>query len=181
MSEKEKQLGFTLWLTGLPSAGKSTLAHLIEERLQGAGINRIEILDGDVVRMNLCKDLGFTREDRNNNIRRIAFVCSLLTKHDVINIVAAVSPYREARELARKQISRFVEVYVKCPLETVVNRDVKGLYKKALKGEIPAFTGISDPYEEPISPDIVVETNHEAPEVSAQHIWETLKQMGYLK
>lgn len=131
--EIKNHKGFTLWLTGLPSAGKTTLARLVGKELQERGIKRLEILDGDVIRTNLCKDLGFSRQDRDTNIRRIAFVCSLLTKHDVVAIVAAISPYRESRQFARKQIDRFVEVYVKCPLEVAIQRDVKGLYQKALR------------------------------------------------
>jgi adenylylsulfate kinase len=174
------QRGFTLWLTGLPSAGKTTLAHLIGKTLREQGIGRIEILDGDVIRTNLCKDLGFTHQDRDTNIRRIAFVCGLLTRHDVIPIVAAISPYRESRDFARKQIDRFVEVYVKCPLDIAIQRDVKGLYRKALNGEIPAFTGVSDPYEEPLNPEIVVETNTEPPDRSAHRIIQRLVEQGWL-
>jgi adenylyl-sulfate kinase len=172
--------GFTLWLTGLPSAGKTTLAHLVGRRLQERGLTHVEILDGDVIRTNLCKDLGFSRQDRDTNIRRIAFVCSLLTRHDVITIVAAISPYRESREFARKQIDRFVEVHVKCPLDVAIQRDVKGLYRKAMQGEIPAFTGISDPYEEPSNPEIVVETHLESPEQSAEKILKWLAKAEWL-
>jgi len=166
--------GFTLWLTGLPSAGKSTLAQMVTQRLHQRGVSRTELLDGDIIRLNLCKDLGFSREDRNTNINRIAFVCSLLTRHGAIPIVAAISPYRESRELAKKQIDRFVEAYVKCPVEVAIKRDVKGLYKKAINGEIQGFTGISDPYEEPESPDIILETDKETPEESTEKIMKHL-------
>ena len=172
--------GFTIWLTGLPSSGKSTLADLIGNDLRRRGIDRFELLDGDVIRTNLCKDLGFSREDRDSNIRRIAFVCGLLTKHDVIPIVAAISPYRVSRDYARKQIGRFVEVYVNCPLDVAIERDVKGLYKKALKGDLPAFTGVSDPYEEPMQPEIMVQTHLESPEESTKKIMSHLLQEGFL-
>jgi adenylyl-sulfate kinase len=172
--------GVTIWLTGLPSAGKTTLAHLLGKKIQEKGIARIEILDGDVIRLNLCKDLGFSQEDRMTNIRRIAFVSQLLTRHGVIVIVAAISPYRESRENARKEIKDFVEVFVRCPIEVLVERDVKGMYKKALAGNLPHFTGVSDPYEEPLKPEILVETDRETPEASAGKILGLLEKMGYL-
>lgn len=172
--------GVTIWLTGLPSAGKTTLARLLGKKIQEKGIARIEILDGDVIRLNLCKDLGFSQEDRMTNIRRIAFVSQLLTRHGVIVIVAAISPYRESRDHARKEIKNFVEVFVKCPIEVLVERDVKGMYKKALAGNLPHFTGVSDPYEEPLKPEILVETNREPPEASVGKILGLLEKMGYL-
>ena len=172
--------GVTIWLTGLPSAGKTTLAHLLGKKIREKGIARIEILDGDVIRLNLCKDLGFSQEDRMTNIRRIAFVSQLLTRHGVIVIVAAISPYRESRDNARKEITDFVEVFVKCPIEVLVDRDVKGLYKKALAGNLPHFTGVSDPYEEPLKPEILVETDRETPEASAGKILGFLEKKGYL-
>jgi adenylyl-sulfate kinase len=173
--------GVTVWLTGLPSAGKTTLAHLLGKKIRERGVTRIEILDGDVIRMNLCKDLGYSQEDRNTNIRRIAFVSQLLTRHGVIVIVAAISPYRESRDLARREIKNFVEVFVKCPIEVLIERDVKGLYKKALAGNLPHFTGVSDPYEEPLNPEILIETNRETPEASAAKILGLLENMGYLE
>jgi adenylyl-sulfate kinase len=172
--------GVTIWLTGLPSAGKTTLASLLGNKLRERGIPRLEILDGDVVRMNLCKDLGFSREDRMTNIRRIAFVSQLLTRHGVIVIVAAISPYRESRDHARREIKEFVEVFVKCPMDVLIERDVKGHYKKALAGNLPHFTGVSDPYEEPLQPDILVETDKETPEASAAKVIDVLEKMGYL-
>ncbi|MBI3995019.1 MAG: adenylyl-sulfate kinase [Nitrospirae bacterium] len=172
--------GVTIWLTGLPSAGKTTLAHLLGNKIREEGITRLEILDGDVVRMNLCRDLGFSREDRMTNIRRIAFVSQLLTRQGVIVIVAAISPYRESRDHARETIKDFVEVFVKCPLDVLVERDVKGLYKKALAGNLPHFTGVSDPYEEPLHPDIQIETDRETPEASAMKILDVLEKLGYL-
>jgi adenylylsulfate kinase len=172
--------GVTIWLTGLPSAGKTTLAHLVGKQIRDRGVSRIEILDGDIIRLNLCKDLGFSEEDRMTNIRRIAFVSQLLTRHGVIVIVAAISPYRASRDHARKEIKDFVEVFVKCPIDVLIERDVKGLYKKALSGNLPHFTGVSDPYEEPLNPDVLVETNQESPESSAAKILEILEQKGYI-
>jgi len=172
--------GFTLWLTGLPSSGKSTLAELVAKRLRTAG-HPVELLDGDEVRLRLSKGLGFSKDDRDENIRRISYVARLLTRVGAVAITAAISPYREIREEARREIGDFVEVYVKCPLEECVRRDVKGLYRKAIGGEIPRFTGISDPYEAPESPDVVVETDREAPEDSAEKILGALRRLGYLR
>src|SRR5438552_3221376 len=152
--------GCTIWFTGLSGAGKSTLAEIVERRLKALGHN-VEVLDGDIVRTHLSKGLGFSREDRDTNIKRIAFVCSLLTRNGVICISAAIAPYGEAREWARKEIGNFVEVYVKCPLEVCRQRDVKGLYKLAEEGKIKNFTGVDDPYEEPQHPELVVETDKE--------------------
>ncbi len=157
--------GFTLWFTGLSGAGKSTLATLAAVELRNRG-HRVEILDGDEVRTNLSKGLGFSKEDRDTNIRRIGYVCRLLARNGVVAISAAISPYRAIRDEVRAQHDRFFEVYVKCPLETLVERDIKGLYKRALKGEIPAFTGVSDPYEEPLNPELVVESHIESVEQS---------------
>jgi len=140
----------------------------------------VEVLDGDVVRTNLSKGLGFSKEDRDTNIKRIAFVCNLLTRNGVPNIAAAISPYREVRDYARKEIKNFVEVYVKCPLEVLVQRDVKGLYKKALAGELPNFTGVSDPYEEPLNPEVLIESEKETPEQSADKIIAKLEELSYL-
>lgn len=172
--------GVTIWLTGLPSAGKTTLARLLGKKIRDKGVMGIEILDGDVIRMNLCKDLGFSQEDRMTNIRRIAFVSQLLTRNGVIVIVAAISPYRESRDDARKEIKDFVEVFVKCPIDVLIERDVKGLYKKALAGNLPHFTGVSDPYEEPLNPEILIETNRETPDESAARILAHLEKLGYL-
>lgn len=171
--------GCTIWLTGLSGAGKSTLAQALEQRLQAAG-RGVEVLDGDVVRTHLSKGLGFSREDRDTNILRIAFVASLLTRHGVVVISAAISPYAQARQQAREQIGDFVEVYVQCALEELVRRDVKGLYEKALRGEIAHFTGVSDPYEAPEHPDVTVNTEHETVEQSIAKILAHLHARGYI-
>jgi len=161
--------GFCIWFTGLSGAGKSTLSRALSEVLKSRGRN-IEILDGDEVRENLSKGLGFSREDRDTNIRRIGYVCHLLSRNGVISISAAISPYRSVRDENRKRIGNFIEVFVKCPLDVLIERDVKGLYKKALAGEIKNFTGVSDPYEDPLHPEIVVETDKESIEESVQKI-----------
>ena len=171
--------GFTIWFTGLSGAGKSTLSSAIEERLRAKGRN-VEVLDGDIVRTHLSKGLGFSREDRNTNIQRIGFVCSLLTRNGVICIAAAISPYREAREWARKEIGNFVEVYIKCPIEVCRQRDVKGLYKLADEGKITGFTGVDDPYEEPEHPELVIETDKETIEESVDRIFSKLVELEYL-
>ena len=172
--------GFTIWFTGLSGAGKSTLSEVIERRLKARGCE-VEVLDGDVVRTHLSKGLGFSREDRDINIKRIAFVCGMLTRHGVICISAAIAPYREAREWAREEIGNFVEVYVKCPLEVCRQRDVKGLYKLVDAGKLKNFTGVDDPYEEPEHPDVVIETDQETIEESVQHIFAKLEELGYLE
>lgn len=171
--------GFTVWFTGLSSSGKTTISRLVEAQLRARGFP-VEVLDGDVVRQNLSQGLGFTKVDRDANIQRIAFVSKLLTRNGVVSLVAAISPYRQARELARKEIGSFVEVYVKCELETCIARDIKGLYKKAIQGSIPNFTGISDPYEEPLEPELVLHTDQQTPEESAAKVLRRLKELGYL-
>jgi adenylylsulfate kinase len=171
--------GVTVWLTGLPSSGKSTIARLLEKRFRKSGL-KVELLDGDVVRTQLTKGLGFTREDRDLNVKRIGFVCHLLTRNGVIALASAVSPYREARDYNRRVIGNFVEVYVKASPKTCETRDVKGLYQKARAGEITGFTGVDDPYEEPLQPEVVCETESETPEESAEKIAEVLKRLGYL-
>lgn len=173
------QQGFTIWFTGLSGSGKSTLSEAVEQRLKQHGRN-VEILDGDIVRTHLSKGLGFSREDRDTNIKRIAFVCSLLTRHGVACISAAIAPYREAREWARQEIGNFVEVYVKCPLEVCRQRDVKGLYKLVDEGKIKNFTGVDDPYEEPENPELVIETDKETVEESVNRIFAKLVELEYL-
>lgn len=171
--------GFTIWFTGLSGAGKSTISRLIEERLREAGA-RVELLDGDIVRTHLSKGLGFSKEDRDENIRRIGFVCEMLSRHGVIAIAAAISPYRAVREEVRARIGDFVEVYMACPIEVLANRDVKGLYRKALAGEISHFTGVSDPYEAPLAPEVTIYSDSETPEESAQRIWAKLEDLGLI-
>lgn len=174
-----RNTGFTIWFTGLSGAGKSTLARSIERRLIALGRN-VEVLDGDIVRTHLSKGLGFSRADRDTNIKRIAFVCNLLTRNEVVSIAAAISPYREAREWARQEIGSFVEVYLKCPLEVCRQRDVKGLYKQVDEGKIKGFTGVDDPYEEPEYPELVIETDKETVEESVTRIFVKLGELGYL-
>ena len=171
--------GFTLWFTGLSGAGKSTLAGMVAQELRQRG-HRVEVLDGDEVRTNLSKGLGFSKEDRDTNIRRIGYVCRLLARNGVIAISAAISPYREIRDEVRGQHERFFEVFVKCPIDKLAARDVKGLYKKALAGEIKGFTGIDDPYEEPLRPELVLETDIETPSESLSRLVGRLEQAGFI-
>jgi adenylyl-sulfate kinase len=163
----------------MSGSGKSTVSHLLEKRLRSLG-GKVEVLDGDVVRTHLSKGLGFSKEDRDTNIKRIGFVCQLLSRNGVIAVAAAISPYRETRDWVRSQVEHFVEVYARCPLEKLIERDVKGLYKKALAGEIKEFTGVSDPYEEPLQPEVVIDTHLETPEESAGKIWTRLEELGLL-
>ena len=172
--------GFTIWFTGLSGSGKSTLSEVIEQHMKALGRN-IEVLDGDIVRTHLSKGLGFSREDRDTNIKRIGFVCNLLTRNGVICISAAIAPYREARDWARKEIGNFVEVYVRCPIDVCRQRDVKGLYKLVDEGKIKNFTGVDDPYEEPLHPELIVETDKETVEESVARIFAKLTQLGYLE
>src|SRR5215213_9979330 len=175
--------GFVLWLTGLSGAGKTTLAGRLVPELRARGL-RVEVLDGDEVRTNLSKGLGFSKEDRDTNVRRIGYVARLLARNGVAAVTAAISPYREVREEVRRAVAadgaEFVEVYVECPLDVLAERDVKGLYKKALAGEIKGFTGVSDPYEEPRAPDVIVRTHEESIEASAERIIFELERRGLL-
>lgn len=177
---KSLHKGFTLWFTGLPSAGKSTLANLVAQQFRERGIG-FEVLDGDVVRTHLCKGLGFSKEDRDENIRRIGFVCAMLSRHGVAAIAAAISPYRAIRDEVRESIINFVEIYVKASLETCTQRDVKGLYRKALAGEIKNFTGVSDPYEPPLNPELTINTESESAAESTARIMRKLENLGYLQ
>ncbi|HUU57639.1 MAG TPA: adenylyl-sulfate kinase [bacterium] len=174
-----EEKGFTIWFTGLSGAGKTTVSQLVEAELRRRG-RKVEVLDGDVVRTNLSKGLGFSKEDRDINIRRIGFVCHLLSRNGVVAIAAAISPYRNIRAENRALIGDFVEVFCQCPLEVLVERDAKGLYKKALAGEIKNFTGVSDPYEEPQEPEVVCATDGETPDESAARVIAKLEKMGYL-
>ena len=180
MNGSDMQKGFTVWLTGLSGAGKSTIARQLAWELEQRG-RRVEVLDGDEVRTHLSKGLGFSREDRDTNIARIAFVASLLIRHGAVVITAAISPYAQAREDARARIGSFVEVFVRCSLDELVRRDVKGLYVRALRGELQHFTGVSDPYEAPSSPEVVVDTDCEPIERSVEKILDALHAHGHLE
>ncbi|MBD6619334.1 adenylyl-sulfate kinase [Komarekiella sp. 'clone 1'] len=175
----EKQRGVTIWLTGLSGAGKTTICRFLETELRRTGY-KIEVLDGDVVRQNLSKGLTFSKEDRDENIRRIGFVAQLLTRNNVIVLVSVISPYRAIREEVKERIGDFIEVYVNAPLEVCEQRDVKGLYKKARSGEIKNFTGIDDLYEIPLEPDIECKTNQESVAQSANKILNKLEKLGYI-
>jgi adenylyl-sulfate kinase len=177
----DDQAGFTVWFTGLSGSGKSTIAEMLFHEFQARGL-RTEILDGDVVRQNLSKGLGFSKEDRDTNILRIGFVADLLTRNGVATICCPISPYRATRDAVRHQIVAFVEVYVHATVEEIAaNRDPKGLYAKALAGEITGFTGVDDPYEAPERPELVVDTMVETPEGSLQRVLDTLVALGYLE
>ena len=174
MSDK----GFTLWFTGLSGSGKSTLAQYLTPKLRELG-KKVEVLDGDEVRENLSKGLGFSKEDRDTNIRRIGYVANMLSRNGCVSITAAISPYASVRDEVREACqASFVEVYVECPLEVVEERDTKGLYKKARQGIIKNFTGISDPYEAPSSPEVCVNTSEESIEESAEKILAYLRGEG---
>ena len=177
---KFQDRGFTLWFTGLSGAGKTTISEIVERELRER-FGRIEVLDGDVVRTNLSKGLGFSREDRDTNVLRIGFVADLLTRNGVGVIVSAISPYKEARDQVRRNVGDFVEVFVDAPVEVCAERDVKGLYAKAYSGEIPEFTGVSDPYEPPAAPELVLKTDEESPEESARKVFHKLEELGYLR
>ena len=168
-------------LTPLPGTllGKTTLAKGLEAELTQQG-HQVEVLDGDEVRERLTKGLGFSKEDRDENIRRISYVARLLVRNGVVTIVSAISPYRDVRDESRREIRSFIEVYVKCPVEECIKRDFKGLYEKALRGEIANFTGVSDPYEPPLSAEVVVETDRESVEISLNKILATMAALGYL-
>src|ERR1041385_792491 len=175
--------GFVLWFTGLSGAGKTTLSTRLAEELKARGL-RVEILDGDEVRTNLSKGLGFSKEDRDTNIRRIGYVSRLLARNNVAVIAAAISPYREVRDEVRRAIAEngaaFIEVFAKCSIDVLAERDVKGLYKKALAGELKGFTGVSDPYEEPFHPEAIVETDRETIEASTEKILKALHDRALL-
>src|SRR5205807_1372879 len=181
VTERSGQRGFTVWFTGLSGAGKSTIAEMLFHELRARGL-KTEILDGDVLRQNLSKGLGFSKEDRDTNIRRIGFVANLLTRNGVATICCPISPYRETRDEVRRLIGDFVEVYVHATVEELArSRDPKGLYKKALAGEIKGFTGVDDPYEPPENPELVLDTMTEEPVESLQAVLEKLHQLGYIE
>ncbi|NDY41868.1 adenylyl-sulfate kinase [Dissulfurirhabdus thermomarina] len=172
-------MSFTIWFTGLSGAGKTTLSRRVYLEIRRRSL-RAELLDGDIIRCNFSQELGFTRRDRDINVRRIGFVSYLLTKNDVISVVAAIAPYAEARAQNRRLIGRYVEVFCDCPLEVVERRDVKGLYARARAGEIPNFTGVSDPYEPPEAPEVVVRTDRETVEESTRKVLGYLEEQGLL-
>jgi adenylylsulfate kinase len=176
---KHEPTGFTIWFTGLSGSGKSTITAILERDLRARG-HKVEVLDGDVVRTHLSRGLGFSKEDRDTNIRRIGWVCEVLSRNDVVAIAAAISPYREIRDEVRASIGRFVEVFVTAPLEVLADRDVKGLYRKAMAGEISNFTGVNDPYEEPINPEVVCYSDgRETADQSAARVLAKLDDLGY--
>jgi adenylylsulfate kinase len=173
--------GFTIWLTGPSGSGKSTVAAILERDLRARG-HRVEVLDGDVVRTHLTKGLGFSREDRDENVRRVGWVCELLSRNDVIAIAAVISPYRAVRDEVRERIGRFVEVHMDAPIEVLAQRDVKGLYRRAMAGEIRNFTGVDDPYEPPIDPEVICHSDgREEPADSAAKVIEAAERLGYLE
>ena|SRR5579872_4130144 len=171
--------GFTVWFTGLSGSGKTTSARLLLERLKQHGA-KAELLDGDESRQRLCRGLGFSKEDRNENVTRIGYVCELLSRNGVVAIVAAISPYREAREKVRASLPRLIQVYMECPVEILIQNDVKGLYKKALAGEIQNFSGVSDPYEPPLTPEVTIRTYQDTPEEGVTKILDKLEHLGLL-
>ena len=177
--DHEDQKGFTLWFTGLPCSGKSAVADKVAEILKERGL-RVERLDGDIVRQSLTRDLGFSRKDRDENIRRVTFVAKLLTRNGVAVLTSFISPYREIRAESRREIGDFIEVYTKCSLDVCVQRDIKGMYQKAMRGEIKEFTGVSDPYEEPVNPEILLETDKETLQDSTAKVLGRLVELGYL-
>lgn len=171
--------GFTLWFTGLSGAGKSTMANLVNTTLKERGL-LTEVLDGDVIRTNLSKGLGFSKEDRDTNIKRIGWVCEVLSRNEVVAMAAAISPYKDVRDEVRSRIDNFVEVYCKCTLDELERRDVKGLYAKARAGEIKNFTGVDDPYEAPENPEITIDSENESVEESAAVIIAYLEKNGFI-
>lgn len=173
------QRGFTLWFTGLSGSGKTAIARQVEQELRRRGL-KVERLDGDIVRQGLTRDLGFSREDRDKNIERVTFVAKLLTRNGVAVLCSFISPYRERRQKSRQEIGEFIEVYVDCPLEVCAQRDVKGLYARALAGQIENFTGVSDPYEPPENPEIVCHTAEETLEESTAKVLAYLEEHGYI-
>lgn len=177
MSKNEK--GFTVWFTGLPCSGKSTIADAVAEELKKEKL-KVERLDADIIRKHLWRELGYSKEDRDENIRRVTYLAQLLTRNGVAVLTSFISPYRELRNYARQKIGDFVEVYVKCPVEVCMQRDTRGMYKKALAGEIHDFTGVSDPYEEPLHPEVLIESDKELLAQSVGRVMVKLKEFGYI-
>jgi adenylylsulfate kinase len=181
-SENQARRGFTVWMTGLPASGKSTLASILKERLENHHGRFVEVLDGDDIRKGLSRDLGLSKEDREEHARRVSYLAKILSRNGVVSIVALISPYSESREHAREVVGadRFVEVYVRASLATCQKRDPKGLYARALRGEITNMTGIQDPYEAPKSPDVVIDTERGTPEQSGTELVEKLRALGFI-
>jgi adenylylsulfate kinase len=180
MIKMNEQKGFTVWFTGLPCCGKTTVADRVAKILKKRGY-KVERLDGDIVREGLTSDLRFSKEDRDENIKRVTFVAKLLTRNGVAVLATFVSPYRERRNKSRAELGNFVEIYAKCPVEVCMKRDVKGMYKKALSGEIKDFTGVSDPYEEPEHPELILYTDKETIDESVDKVIKKLEELGYIK
>ena len=174
------QKGFTAWFTGLPCCGKTTIADKVAETLKNKGY-KVERLDGDIVRKDLTKDLGFSKEDRDENIRRVSYLAKNLTKSGLFVLATFVSPYKARREKSREEIENFVEIYVKCPVEVCKKRDVKGMYKKALAGEIKNFTGVDDPYEEPDNPELIINSDKETIDESVEKVLKKLEELDYIE
>jgi adenylylsulfate kinase len=177
--EKKVKKGFTLWFTGLSGSGKSTISERVALKIERLGIP-CEVLDGDIVRTHLSKGLGFSKEDRDENIKRVGFVCHLLTRNGIAAVASVISPYREARNHNRTLIGNFVEVYTRCPVEVCSQRDLKGLYRKAQAGEIKGFTGVDDPYEPPLYPEVICDTDKETIDESVDKVLAKLKELDYL-
>ncbi len=178
--EELREHGFVVWITGLPGSGKSTIANGVEKELRARGL-KVENFDGDEVRRNLSKGLGFSKEDRDTHNKRIIYVCQLLTRNGVNAIVSLISPYRSTRAYAREQLPKFVEVYLKCSIKECIRRDPKGLYKKALAGEITNLTGIQDPYEEPLNPEVTLDTENDRPRQNIRKVLDKLRSLGYIR
>lgn len=178
--EYEAEKGVTVWLTGLSGAGKTTLGQMLLEEMLSRGL-KVELMDGDLVRRDLCRDLGFSMEDRIKNIERVVFVAKLLNKHGITVVSSFITPYQRMRDYCREKLGRYVEIFVNCPLEVLIERDAKGLYRRALAGEIKGFTGVSDPFEKPENPDLVVYTDSESPEESLNKIIDFLELRGVFK
>lgn len=172
--------GFTIWFTGLPCCGKTTIADQVAIVLKNKKYT-VEQLDGDIIRQGMTCDLGFSKKDRDENIKRVTSIAKTLTQNNVIVLASFVSPYREQRRNARKEIQKFFEVYVRCPVEICIQRDVKGMYKKAIEGKITHFTGVDDPYEEPEHPELILDTDKESVEESVQKVFKKLEELGHLK
>lgn len=172
---------FTIWMTGLPCSGKSTLSLILKDYLHARNLRHVEVFDGDEVRRNLSADLGFSKKDRDTHILRLGYLCHLLNRNGVPAVAAVISPYREVRDQVRRKVDRFVEVFVDCPVKVCAERDVKGMYAKAFRGEIQNFTGVDDPYEPPLSPEVVVETHRESPEACVGKILRKLEDLRYVE